>query len=180
MKIALGILSLMTALPSPTPTSLPVPRETPLSLAFYFSRPARIFSWTKPEEAGWIADTDYVVTEERPFLTQDGFYRAHWVIQAGAPVIRVKLNRSGNALMDEAVLGNIGRTVVMVWNGKIRDIFELRPRFHPNDIVLQGNLTPEEAETITQLINYRPTPTPSPAATPTPIPTPKDSVLSIF
>jgi len=185
MKLKLIIISLLlsagTSAAVPTPVPTPSPRGTPFEMGFYFARPARVFSWSILEGKGaWWQDTDSVFTEEHPYLTQEGFYRAHKVIQEEKPMIRVKLNRKGNAVMDEAVLGNIGRTVVMVWNGRIRNSFKMKPRFHPNDIVIYGNLSNREAQQITDMINYRPTPTPSPASTPSPAPTPKDSALSIF
>ena len=162
----------------PTPT--PIPRGTPFDLAFYFARPGRVFCWSEAGKASWENQTDWVVTEERPYLTQDGFFRAGWNVQGGRPVIRVKLNRIGNAAMDEAVLGNIGRSAVLVWNGRIRNVFELRPRFHPNDIAFSGDFSEAEAGLIADMINYRPTPTPSPRATPSPVPTPRPASLSIF
>lgn len=158
----------------------PIPRGTPFDLAFYFARPGKVFSWSEPQKVSWLNQTDWVVTEERPFLTQDGFFRAGWNLQGGRPVIQIRLNRIGNADMDEAVLGNIGRTAVLVWNGRIRNVFEIRPRYHPNAIAISGNFSEAEARTITDMINYRPTPTPSPRATPSPIPTPRAASLSIF
>ncbi|HOO76844.1 MAG TPA: hypothetical protein PLI51_06545 [bacterium] len=160
----------------PAPT--PVPRGTPFDLAFYFARPGRIFSWSRAEGAGaWRNDTDWIITEERPFLTQDAFFRAVPHVSEERAFIRVRLTNDGNNLMDEAVLGNIGRTAVMVWNGRIRDVFTLGTRFHPNDIVIGGNLNEGEAQIVSELINYRPTPSPTTLPSPTPTPTPRPNLF---
>lgn len=143
-----------TAAPSPPPTVIQIPLE------LFFRRPARILPVKDREKTE--------VAEEVPWLTDRDFDAVSVHDYKGETALRIYLTPTGEEKYREAMMGNVGRTILLTIGGSVRNAFTLVPVERKNRIHLVGNFTREEAEIIAEEINTRPSPSPSPRPLPTP------------
>ena len=153
--------------PSPSPSPLPLPTPRSLLLELYFQRAAKII----PSPA----DNKFEIVEEVPFLTQSDFLSIEVKKSNERYSLAITLNPPGQQKLTEAAMGNIGRTVIVVLTGTIRNKFTMTTRSGPF-VHLKGDFTKQEAFQLGTQVNTRPSPSPTPAALPTPSPRQKISV----
>ena len=147
--------------PGPSPSPLPLPTSRPLLLELYFQRAAKII----PSPA----DNKFEIVEEVPFLTQSDFHSIEVKKSNKNYSLVITLNPPGRQKLAEAVMGNIGRMVIVVLNGTIRNKFTMTIR-RGQLVHLKGDFTKQEALQLATQVNARPSPSPTPAALPTPSP----------
>ncbi len=149
--------------PTPTPTSTPVPSPSPktIPLEFYFRRPAKIIPIHGSKE-------EFEIAEEVPWLTEDDIAYISPPVDDGQMSLSLYLTPEGNMKYREAMMGNVGRTIIFSLDGTSRYTTKLVPVARKNRIRVSGNFTFEEANRIAEQINNRPAPTPTPKATPSP------------
>ena len=149
--------------PTPTPTATPVPSPSPrtIPLELYFSRPAKIIPIHGSEE-------EFEVAEEVPWLTDDDILFVEPPVEGETPSLLLYFTPDGNQKYREAMMGNIGRTVIFSLDGTSRYTTKMVPAERKNQFLLYGDFTFEEARRIAEQVNNRPAPTPTPEATPSP------------
>ena len=150
--------------PTPTPTSTPVPSPSPrtIPLELYFRRPAKIIPIHGSEE-------EFEIAEEVPWLTEDDVLFVELPEEGAPPSLSLYLTPEGNQKYREAMMGNVGRTVIFSLDGTSRYTLKMVPVERKNKIGLYGDFTFEEAARIAAQINNRPAPTPTPVTTPSPV-----------
>jgi len=142
---------------SPTPS--PTPRHAPeVSLKLYFRRPAKLLPWPEGKK--------FEIVEERPFLSLEDFAAAEVIQWQGQNVLRIRLTRNGIRKLNEASVGNIGRTIILSLNGRVRNAFETPPRKDKSRIFLSGDFSRDEAEMIANRVNRHKTPAPRSSPSP--------------
>jgi hypothetical protein len=149
--------------PTPTPTATPVPSPSPrtIPLELYFRRPAKIIPIHGSEE-------EFEIAEEVPWLTDDDIIFIDPPVEEETPSLLLYFTPEGNQKYREAMMGNIGRTIIFSLDGTSRYTTKLVPVARKNQIRLYGDFTFEEATRIADQINNRPAPTPTPVPTPSP------------
>ena len=129
-------------------------------MELFFRRAARLIP---------VKDEEKVeIVEEVPWLTDRDFGAASVLEHEGRPVLRVYLTPAGEQKYREAMMGNVGRTIIFTVGGTVRNAFTLVPVERKNRIHLIGDFSREEAEIIAEEINTRPSPSPTPRPLPTP------------
>jgi len=149
--------------PTPAPTSTPIPTPSPrtIPLELYFRRQAKIIPIHDSEE-------EFEIAEEVPWLTDDDIIFINPPGEEKTPSLLLHLTRQGNQKYREAMMGNVGRTVIFSLDGTSRYTTKMVPVARKNQIRLYGDFTFEEATRIADQINNRPAPTPTPVPTPSP------------
>ena len=152
-----------TPVPSPSPSCTPTPSPTPriIPVELYFRRPARIIPLHNQEE-------EFEVAQEVPWLAEEDIAWVSPRLDAEHPSLRLYLTPAGKQKYREALMGNVGRTIIFTIDGTVRYTALMEPVREKNQIDFHGEFTPEETEQIIEQIKIRPVPTPTPAPTPTP------------
>ena len=155
--------------PTPTPASTPVPSPTPriIPLEFYFRRPAKIIPIHNREDA-------FEIVQEVPWLTEDDIAYISQPVDKKEMSLYLYLTPDGNQKYREAMMGNVGRTIIFSLDGTSRYTTKMVPVSRKNRIRVSGDFTFEEATRIADQINNRP------ALTPTPVPSPSPSKRQRF
>jgi hypothetical protein len=128
---------------------------------FYFRRPAKIIPIHNQEE-------EFEVAQEVPWLTEEDIAWVTPRLDDEQPSLRLYLTPEGKHKYREALMGNVGRTIIFTIDGTVRYTARMEPIRKKDRIDFYGDFTPEETERIIEQIKIRPVPTPSPAPTPTP------------
>jgi len=149
--------------PSPTAISPPVPSPSPrtIPLELYFRRAAKTIPIHGREE-------EFEVAEEVPWLTDDDILFVEPPAEGETPSLLLYFTPEGNQKYREAMMGNVGRTIIFSLDGTSRYTTKMVPAERKNQFRLYGDFTFEEAGRMAEQINNRPAPTPTPEATPSP------------
>lgn len=152
-----------TSPPSPTPALAPVGSPTPglITLELYFRRPAKIIPVHKREG-------EFEIAEEVPWLTEDDIEYIPPPSEEEPIILDLYLTPEGNQKFREAMMGNVGRIVILSLDGTSRFTSKMVPVERKNRIRITGDFTFEEAKLFADQINNRPAPTPTPEPTPSP------------
>ncbi|MDP8213611.1 MAG: hypothetical protein RAO92_05070 [Candidatus Euphemobacter frigidus] len=145
--------------PAPSPSLSPTSRSIPVEL--FFRRPARIIPVDNQKG-------EFEIVQEVPWLTENDIAGAFSNLEADPPILRFYLTPEGKRKYREAMMGNVGRTIIFTIDGTVRKAFKMVPVRRKDWIHLVGNFSPEEAGLIMEQINNRPSPTPTPKPMPTP------------
>lgn len=148
-----------TPIPKSTPLPSPSPRIIPLE--FYFRRPAKIIPIHNREG-------DFEIVQELPWLTEDDIAYISPPVDEEAMSLYMYLTPEGNMKYREAMMGNVGRTIIFTLDGTSRFTTKMVPVSRKNRIRVFGDFTFEEATRIADQTNNRPAATPTPIATPSP------------
>ncbi len=149
--------------PSPTPAATPVPSPSPRSipLEFYFRRAAKIIPIHNQED-------EFEIVQEVPWLTEEDIAYVSPPTDKEEMSLYLYLTPEGKQKYREAMMGNIGRTIVFSLDGTSRYTTKMVPVSRKNRIRIFGDFTFEEATKIADHINNRPAPTPTPVPSPSP------------
>jgi preprotein translocase subunit SecD len=127
----------------------------------YFRRPAKVIPIHNQEE-------EFEIVQEVPWLTEEDIAWISPRQEGEHPYLRLYLTPEGRQKYREAMMGNIGRTMVFTLDGTVRYTARMEPVRQKNRIDLSADFSPEEVERINEQIKNRPVPTPTSAPTPTP------------
>jgi hypothetical protein len=149
--------------PTPTPVLTPVPSPTPriIPLEFYFRRAAKIIPIHDQED-------EFEIVQEVPWLTEDDIAYIPPPVDREEMSLYLYLTPEGNQKYREAMMGNVGRTIIFSLDGTSRYTTKMIPVARKNRIRVFGDFTFEEATRIADQINNRPAPTPTPVPSPSP------------
>ncbi len=160
----------LIAAPSPTPTCAPSPSPTPrmIPIELYFRRAAKIVPVHR-EEGEFVMQTGiFEIVQEVPWLTGDDLIWVTSELEALPPFLRLHLSPAGKLKYREAMMGNVGRTIIFTIDGTSRYTAEMTPIREKDHIDFYGDFSMAEAEKIVEQVNNRPASTPTPAPIPTP------------
>jgi hypothetical protein len=157
--------------PSPTPTGPPQPSPTPrmIQLAFYFRRPARIIPVHRSEGETVIPLDGFEITDETPWVTNADLSGLAYEPEDDPKRLRLFLGPEGQEKFKEAMMGNVGRTVILTIDGTVRAAIRVLSLPRKDQIAVTGNFSAGELERLQDQIQSRPLPSPTPAPSPTPV-----------
>lgn len=147
--------------PSPPPTPMPSPTPRMISMELYFQRAAKIIPIHGKEE-------EFEIVQEVPWLTEKDIAYVSPPVDEQPISLDLYLTPNGNQQYREAMMGNVGRTVILTLDGTSRFTSKMVPVARKNRIRVLGDFTFEEATRFADQINNRPAPSPTPAPTPSP------------
>ena len=149
--------------PTPTPAATPVPSPSPriIQLELYFRRPAKIIPIHNQED-------EFEIVQEVPWLTGKDIAYISQPVDKEPIILLLHLTPEGNQKYREAMMGNVGRTIVFSLDGTSRCTTKMVPVSRKNRMRVFGNFTFREATRIADQINNRPKPTPTPVPSPSP------------
>jgi len=149
--------------PTPTPAATPVPSPSPriIQLELYFRRAAKIIPIHNQED-------EFEIVQEVPWLTGKDIAYISQPVDNELMSLSLYLTPKGNQKYREAMMGNVGRTIIFSLDGTSRYTTKMVPVSRKNRIRVYGDFTFEEAKMIADQINNRPKPTPTPVPSPSP------------
>lgn len=156
--------------PSPAPTAIPQSSPTPrrIRLDLHFRRPARIIPLYRDEGEAIIPLEDFEIADETPWLTGDDLAGISYQPEEEPSSLRLYLSPQGKWKLRETMMGNVGRTILLVIEGTVRGSAPMVPVERKDRIDFSGTFSAGELEQLREQIKNRPPPTPSPAPSPTP------------
>ncbi len=160
--------------PTPSPSlsvpHSPLPTPRPIPLALYFRRPARVIPVYRSGGAAVITVEDFEITEEAPWLTEAHLENISYSPEDNPRFLRLHLNPRGNSNFRVAMMGNVGRTILLVIDGTVRSAVQMVPLARKDRIDFSGEFSAGELERLRAQIKLRTTPSPPPTPSPTPVP----------
>ncbi len=156
--------------PSPTASPSPPPTPRPVSLALYFRRPARILPIHRRGEAAAIPLEDFEICDETPWLTEADLEGISYHPEDEPRLLRLHLGQRGKWNFGEAMMGNVGRTIILAIDDTARASVRMVPVARKDRIDFSGDFSAGELEQLQEYIQFKPSPSPLPSPSPSPAP----------